>query len=198
MPNKYYYEFEYDQYYCYPGSRVLKNKLNLQNDDDLENAEREIVYLRTLELAKAPIPGKFNFAHLKAIHKYLFGDIYEWAGKTRNVNISKGNQFCPFQNIESEMHRIEAELKKEKFLQGLGKQLLAKRLAYYIGEINAIHPFREGNGRAQREFIKELAAKNGYMIQYDTISELEMIEASADTFELKYQKMEELMLRALN
>jgi len=135
---------------------------------------------------------------LKAIHKYLFGDIYEWAGKTRNVNISKGNQFCPFQNIESEMHRIGAELKKEKFLQGLDKQLLAKRLAYYIGEINAIHPFREGNGRAQREFIKELAAKNGYMIQYDTVSELEMIEASADTFELKYQKMEELMFRALD
>jgi len=61
MPNKYYYEFEYDQYYCYPSSRVLKNKLNLQNDDDLENAEREIVYLRTLELAKAPIPVNLIF-----------------------------------------------------------------------------------------------------------------------------------------
>ena len=91
MGKKYNYEFEYDIRYCYPNSNVLKNKLNIVNAELLEEAERRITSLRTTEAMKKGIRGKFDFNHLKRIHKFLFGDIYDWAGKIRVVNISKGN-----------------------------------------------------------------------------------------------------------
>jgi cell filamentation protein len=97
MRNEYYYEYEHDIYYCYLGSFVLKNKLNIRNEDELKAAEREITSLRTAQALMNRIEGNFDFKHSAKIHRFLFGDIYEWAGKIRTVNISKGNQFdSPF------------------------------------------------------------------------------------------------------
>ena len=93
MADIYYYEYEQDSYYCYPGTYVLKNKLNITDADELKSAEREITSLRTAQLMIEPMDGTLDFGYLKQIHKFLFGDIYEWAGKVRTVNISKGNQF---------------------------------------------------------------------------------------------------------
>ena len=154
MGRNYRYEYEYDVRYCYPGSNVLKNKLNITDMDILEEAERRITSLRTVEAMKNGIRGKFDFDHLKRIHKFLFGDIYDWAGKVRLVNISKGNQFCRVEYIEQQMIEIFEKLQSEDYLQKVGSQSeLAKRLAYYLGEINAIHPFREGNTRTCVTFL---------------------------------------------
>ena len=147
---------------------------------------------------KNPIKGKFDFNHIKKIHVFLFGDIYEWAGKVRIVNISKGNQFCLCQYIDSQMEDVLNKLKKEKYLEGLDIVNMSKRLSYYLGEINAIHPFREGNGRTQRMFIQELSEYNGYRLDWSKIKEEEMLEASVQSFNLKYELMEELILRALS
>ena len=199
MGRNYRYEYEYDVRYCYPGSNVLKNKLNITDMDILEEAERRITSLRTVEAMKNVIRGKFDFDHLKRIHKFLFGDIYDWAGKVRLVNISKGNQFCRVEYIEQQMIEIFEKLQSEDYLQKVGSQSeLAKRLAYYLGEINAIHPFREGNGRCQRMFIQLLSASVGYQLDFMKISEAEMLEASVRSFNLDYSMLEELIARAIS
>ena len=198
MTDVYYYEYEQDSYYCYPGTYVLRNKLNIIDADELKSAEREITSLRTAQLMIEPLEGGLDFEYLKRIHTFLFGDIYEWAGKIRSVNISKGNQFCRCEFIEEQMSQIMRKLADENYLYGLDKEKLAERLAYYIGEINAIHPFREGNGRSQRMFIEVLALRNGYHLDFALISNEEMLEASMQTFNLKYELMTALLLRAMN
>lgn len=198
MMNEYYYEYEQDSFYCYPHTYVLKNKLGITDEEELKKAEREITALRTAQLMQNPMEGIFDFDFLKRIHLFLFGDIYEWAGQTRNVNISKGNQFCRCEFIEDQMNNVMQKLKKEEYLAGLKKEKLAQRLSYYIGEINAIHPFREGNGRTQRMFIELLAEHNGYHLDFSKISNEEMLEASLQTFNLEYEYMAELFMKALD
>lgn len=80
-----------DNKYCYPNSEVLINKLNITNQKELQQAEMKITAIRLQELQKNPIKGRYDFAHLKAIHHYIFQDLYEWAGKERTVEIGKGN-----------------------------------------------------------------------------------------------------------
>ena len=91
MDNKYKYTYERTTDYCYKGTDILINKLNITNDEDLFNAERELVSLRTYELNEKPLKGNFDFKYLKDIHRYLFQDIYRWAGEIRNCNIAKIN-----------------------------------------------------------------------------------------------------------
>ena len=183
--------------YCYLDSRVLKNKLGVQSYDDLEEAERRLAKYRSVELLNSPIIGKFDFEHLKKIHAYLFQDIYDWAGKVRTVDIAKGNLFCRYFAIESEAKRIFSELKAEKYLQGLNTGEFCARLAYYFAEINALHPFREGNGRAQREFIRQLAYQNNYMFCFSSVSKDEMVAASKASFSLDYMPLEKILLKSL-
>lgn len=181
-----------DKIYCYPDSDVLINRLNIQDMDRLHEAERKITMLRLNDLLDFPIKGKFDFKHLQSIHNYLFQDIYSWAGEVRIVDIAKSNMFCRVPLIDEQSKRIFGKLKADKFLCGLSKEEFIKKAAYYFSEINALHPFREGNGRTQREFIRELALQQGYTIHFATISEEEMLEASVDSFLCKYGKMEVL------
>jgi len=199
MAKEYHYEFEYDSRYCYPNSKVLKNKLNILDAVQLENAERKITSLRTMEAIQKGIRGKFDFNHLKRIHKFLFGDIYSWAGKVRLVNISKGNQFCKVEFIEQQMDEIFEKLKSENYLKDIKEEKeLVSRLAYYFGEINAIHPFREGNGRSQRVFMQLLCSVLGYELDFMKITEKEMLEASDRSFKLEYVLLEEILSRAIS
>lgn len=183
--------------YCYSNSRVLKNKLNIHNPDKLQEAERRLSKYREIELLNDGIKGRFDFEHLRAIHRYLFQDVYDWAGEVRTVDIAKGNLFCRCFAIESEAERIFTELKQEKYLKNLKAGGIAKRLAYYLAEINALHPFREGNGRTQREFIRQLAYQNGYFLSYAGITPEEMIKASKASFSLDYSLLEEVILNHL-
>ena len=101
MDSNYQYLYENTSSYCYKNTDVLINKLNITNDKILYEAERELVSLRLLELNEFPIKGSFNFKHLKRIHKYLFKDIYSWAGKIRICNISKIDLFCLAEHINT-------------------------------------------------------------------------------------------------
>lgn len=183
--------------YCYPNTKVLKNKLNIHDFNKLHDRERDLVNIRARELFESPIIGRFDFEHLQKIHEYLFQDVYDWAGKVRTVDIAKANLFCRHFAIESEAERIFGELKKDKFLEGLSIADFSHKLAYYFSEINALHPFREGNGRAQREFIRQLALQNNYFLSFVGIKKDEMIKASIASFELDYQPMEQLILNHL-
>ncbi|MCL2512743.1 MAG: Fic family protein [Oscillospiraceae bacterium] len=196
--SKYDYEFERVNAYCYPDSNVLRNKLEIKDAKILDEAERRLTGLNLLEIKANPIKGKFDLKHLKAIHKYIFGDIYEWAGELRTVNIAKGNQFCLYMHLETYADGIFSELKTERLLRGTPPDEMPERLAYYLSEINVLHPFREGNGRAQRVFIEYLSQAAGWHIDFSDVSGKEMIEASAEAFAMEYDKMTAMLRRILS
>ncbi|MBQ9900478.1 MAG: Fic family protein [Acholeplasmatales bacterium] len=192
-----YYEWENDNYYCYPHSNCLRNKFNITDEEELKDMERQITSVRAAQILKDPVKGLFDENHLKAIHKHLFQDLYSWAGEFRKVNISKGNPFCLFQYIPEQLNNLFKELKNEAYLSLLNENDLAARLAYYLGELNAIHPFREGNGRTQRIFIMELALKNGYILDLSHVEKKEMIRASVQSFALNYGPMKDIIKKSL-
>lgn len=192
------YEYEYDPYYCYGNTNVLKNKLNIRNPATFLEAEREISALKVASALKDEIPGNFDVAHLKRIHLFLFEDIFEWAGQFRKVNISKGVPFANYDLIDKYLTEKLDELKKEDYLKECtDKMSLGKRLAYYLGELNAVHPFREGNGRTQRMFIEYLSRKNGYEIEFSKINKEDMIDASIKSFYGNNSALEKLIISSL-
>ena len=186
-----------DKIYCYPDSDVLKNRMGIRDIDRLRQLEKRLTMLRILELVDKPIQGKFDLKHLQSIHKYIFQDVYEWAGKIRKVDIAKGNMFCNVKFIERQAEEIFGKLKEENYLQGLDEKEISVRLAYYFSEINALHPFREGNGRCQREFIRTLALHADYVINFANVGREEMLKASEDSFLCDYRKMEQLFSRCI-
>lgn len=194
------YDYAEDGTYCYPGSSVLRNRFNIRDESTLRKFERHIAALRMSEIDSGEMDfgNRFDACHLCSLHRFLFGDIYEWAGNYRTVDISKGVQFCLAQYIPGQLDDLLDRLKDERLLEGLPLEALVKRLAYYLGEINAIHPFREGNGRAQRTFIRQLARKNGYQLSFADVSEQEMIPASINSFNGDYTDLEDLIGRNLS
>lgn len=132
-----------------------------------------------MALSKQGITGKFDVSHFVSIHKFLFEDIYPFAGLFRTENIAKDYfQFAEWEYIESELTRLLSELKSENFLANLTKEKFAERLAYYWAELNVLHPFREGNGRTTREFLRQLSLKNGYILNLHKISPQKLLNAS--------------------
>lgn len=164
--------------YCYPNSNVLINKLDLKNAKRLEKAEKMIVLAKLYDLRQGKIKGNFDKAHFISIHKYLFEDLYPFAGEFRKENIAKDSfSFAEWEFIESELDRLLIKLKEENYLKGLNQEDMAKRLSFYMSELNVLHPFREGNGRVIREFIRELAFKNEYIIDYTKTTSQELLDA---------------------
>lgn len=168
--------------YVYINNEVLKNKFGITDEKELARKERTKSSIRLLEIldGEAKIKHTFDLEHLQKIHKYLFQDIYTWAGKIRDVDIAKGDTlFCKAINIDNFSKEIFSKLKKENFFKGTTKkEELVEKLATLFFDINALHPFREGNGRTQREFVRELAEERGYNLDFKNISKEEMIELS--------------------
>ena len=165
--------------YCYKGTDTLINKLNIKDAKTLQTFEAKITAAKLLSLRQKGIIGNFDIEHLKKIHTYLFEDIYPFAGEFRNENIAKGVfRFAEFEYIEPELKRLLQKLKEDNFLANLPKEELANKLAYYLAELNVLHPFREGNGRTIREFIRELALKNGYALNLSKVSPKDFLNAS--------------------
>ena len=194
MMRDYSYSYQWDREYCYPESNVLINKLNIQDAATLHTAEREITSLRLAAAKMQPIKGKFDMKHLQKIHGYLLGDIYEWAGKLRHVDIAKGNQFCLAMNLDTYGSNLFKKLEQEHYLIDF-KESVPHRLAYYLSEINVLHPFREGNGRTQRLFIEYLASVAGYRVDFSQVTVEEMLVASADSFACDYESINRMFDR---
>ena len=184
--------------YCYPNSNVLVNKLNIMNNSDLLKYENKMVLVKLYDLRQQGITGEFDINHFVSIHKYLFDEIYPFAGLFRNENIAKDNfRFAEWEFIEPELRKILNELKGENFLKGLTKETFSERLAYYMAELNVLHPFREGNGRATREFIRQLALYNGYYFNLAKIDPKEMLNASIESV-VHTEKLRSLIQKALD
>lgn len=154
--------------------------------------------LKTYKLFCNPIKGDFDLKHLQAIHKFIFSDIYDWAGKLRTVNISKGDMFQRFDYLEQNCNALFDKLKSENYLMGLSQDELCKKLSYYLSEINVLHPFREGNGRTQRVFIEYLAKANGYCIDFTNVTRISMINACILAFNCEYSLMDKIITSSIS
>jgi len=184
--------------YLYPGTSVLRNLRDIRDAGVLGEFEAEATTRRLRQLEHKPLSGVFDARRLQAIHHHIFQDVYEWAGEFRTVSISKsGDPFALPQHIASSLDKTSAELSHEGQLAGTDIELFASRSAYYLGEINAIHPFREGNGRTQREFIRELALQSGLTIDWTQVSREEMIAASRRSLRVDNAALEQILSKAL-
>lgn len=176
--------------YCYKDTNVLKNRFGLRDAKKLRELEADISAIRQNDLLTNPIQGRFTANHLCHIHQYLLGDIYPFAGHFRKEDIMKGStRFLSHRDIKSKLTKLLLELAKGHHLQGLTQDMLIDRSAYYFAELNYIHPFREGNGRSTREFMRQLYALNGYTVDWAAVSTDELLEAMEasvyDTAQLK-------------
>ena len=188
---KYDYTYEDSEGYCYPETDVLKNKLGIKDDNTLTIAEREITSLKLLKLYNMPIMREFNFKTLCKIHKIIFEDIYEWAGLIRRGDfLSKGNSiFCKGSYIVGSAKIIFENIQKENNLCELNKLKFIERMAYYMGEINALHPFREGNGRTAREYFRQLSLNAKYTLDFSKTEKEKLLTADIEAFNGKYDKL---------
>ena len=169
--------------YTDPATGVLKNRLGITDEATLETTEAQFVAQRSHELVQDPIPGAFDLPHLQAIHRHLFGDLYDGAGQLRTVDVTKDtSRFAHHAYLERAAAPIFRELAQENHLRGLEPAAFSERAGYYLAEMNALHPFREGNGRAQREFLSQLARENDYAIAWEQITQADMLDASRRSF----------------
>jgi cell filamentation protein len=160
---------------------VLLNKLGITSSIALSQAEADLSLAAMLRLSIHPLPGPYDLGHLQNFHRQIFGAVYPWAGELRTVDIARTAQdvFCRWAFIESYSAGVFADLAAEGRLVGLGRNAFVVRLAHYYGEINAIHPFREGNGRTQRAFLGQLGREAGWRIAWSELDGHQNDTASA-------------------
>ncbi|WP_053718950.1 Fic/DOC family protein [Saccharothrix sp. NRRL B-16348] len=163
--------------YLDPASGVLRNNLGLTDPIECDFAETRLSTMRVEQLAMAPLPGLYDLAHLRAFHRRIFGDFYPWAGELRRVNIGKSALFAAWRQIEPYAIGVFDDLKKERYLRGLPRDAFLDRFTHYFAEVNAVHPFREGNGRAQRAFFRQLAREAGWRVAVHTLDRVAFIDA---------------------
>jgi cell filamentation protein len=168
--------------YCWPGSSVLRNLLELKTQVELTEAEYAFTLERRLELQEHPIDGDYDLAHLCAIHHHLFQDIFEWAGQTRTVEMSKDtSKFLPPSRFPLAAGHIFDTLRRGPLLTGrpMSDEVFINTAAGLLDEINYMHPFREGNGRTQRAFLDLIAGVGGRKLTWRNVPQLENNAASA-------------------
>lgn len=179
--------------YVYPGTDVLRNIPGIRDRDELERFEARLTFLRGLQLASDSIAGKYDLAHLQTFHRYLFTGLYEWAGDLRTVVLARTDLFCLPEHIESYGAEVFGQLEEESWLRGLNRNRFVDRLAHYLGDVNALHPFRDGNGRAQRAFFAQLAAEAGYRLNWQLIDPQHNVDASVATMQGDEEPMRSLL-----
>lgn len=156
---------------CYPDTTVLINKLGITDEAVLKDNESFITSTIAAELICQPLKREFDFDDYKAIHYELFSELYEWAGMVRTINLSKTTTvFAAPEQIEKLGTMIFDRLKKMNYFNGLSKSEYVMEIADLYSTLNMLHPFREGNGRAQRIFFMQLIQNNGYNIDYSELN----------------------------
>lgn len=165
-----------DYTYTDPKTGVLRNLADITDEDILRFAESGAVTKRVQELYDNPIKIK-DTTSLFAVHQHLFQDIYVWAGKKRIVEISKnGKQFFPTSHFDNAFRYVDTLISEYKKVRKTDKQALARKLAEILDNVNYLHPFREGNGRTQREFLRLLALEKGLSLNLNPPDSTEVYE----------------------
>lgn len=165
---------------CYPDSTVLINELGLQTQEDLDEYEAAVFQIRFEEDWPE---GALDFEHYCALHKHLFQDVYAWAGEIRTIRIHKGDTtFAYPENIVASLIPVFTELADSNYLVGMEASEFAKSAAHIISEINAVHPFREGNGRTQLAFLSMVVDHAGWPFNEDVLEPETVIPAMIESF----------------
>jgi cell filamentation protein len=166
---------------CYPGTYVLRNKLDIHDQDELDEFEQLMFDSRAREELPA---GNLDFEHYKALHCHFFQDVYDWAGHIRTIRTGKGdNWFCYPEYIEAEAGRAFGGLAERNYLaDDTDKDAFAAGAAWFLSEINAVHPFREGNGRIQLVFLTMLARNAGHRLNERKLRPAPFLEAMILSF----------------
>jgi cell filamentation protein len=170
-----------DDPYTHENSTVLVNKLDLRDQGELDDFEAEITSARAGE----PLPeGNLDFAHFCAVHHHLFQDVFDWAGTPRTVRILKqGSAFCFPEHIEVQAAKLFSDLKGEKYFENLPANEFAEKAAHFLAYLNAIHAFREGNGRTQLSFFALLADRAGQPFELERLDPDAMLNAMIASFD---------------
>lgn len=164
---------------CYPGTTVLINKLGLQNQDALDEVETVAVALRSIEIESEQSDAPFTFDFYCNLHKRLFGDLYEWAGELRTIDISKkGTAFYPASSLNELGNAKFDRLQKMNEFRSLDRPQLIDEITDFYHELNMLHPFREGNGRTQRLFFQLLLNRSGCSINFAECDTDELMAAT--------------------
>jgi len=166
--------------YCYPGTTVLRNIPDIRD----ANALAEFEAVSTAQRADEPLPeGRLSIRHYRAIHHHLFQDVYAWAGKFRTVRLAKdGSAFCYPENIAREMQRLFADRRRQRHFKALSPEAFAAAATHLLATLNAIHPFREGNGRTQISFLTLLADRAGHPVNLDRLAPERFLNAMIESF----------------
>ena len=161
-----------------PGTNILKNKKGIENRAELDFFERTRTAARMVDLPE----GNLSTIHLKKIHAHLLQDVYEWAGKFRNIPTERGQSvFCRPEFIAQEADKITKPIDLSK-LKKLEKDGFAKELGEIVGELNVVHPFLDGNGRAIRAYAQKISKKAGYKLNITNIQRDHWNDASIKAF----------------
>lgn len=182
--------------YCYSGTAVLRNHLDLTDDRILAEAERALSEVAAESIEFAPPP--YDLSYLQSIHQRLFTDLYEWAGELRSVDISKDEtHFCTTSRIEPEARKLFDALAKKNWFQDLDRSSLISTAAELFGDLNVVHPFREGNGRAQRILFEHIIVNAGYEISWWPVEAQEWIQANIDAVVCDYAALTKVFERCV-
>lgn len=172
-----------DKTYCYPDTDTLINRLDIHSSSQLVEAETRIVSIRLYQLQEHPISGCFDLAHLCRIHRFIFQDLYSWAGELRTVNIAKKSLFCLVQYMTGYAQTIFPAYYHDCMRTKDHQDEFIHVLAEHYADLNALHPFREGNGRSQREYCRMLCLQCGYLFDLTHTCRDEMLQASIDSLD---------------
>lgn len=163
--------------YSYPNTNILKNKLDIYSQQELDTIEYLLTELAILKIEFQPSP--YTFKYWCALHKQLFNDVYTWAGEIRTIDISKGNtRFCNTARIAIEAEKIFIKLKNESYLVNNDRPSFINKLSEYYSDLNVVHPFREGNGRTQRLLFEHIIINCGYEISFKKITTQQWLDAN--------------------
>jgi cell filamentation protein len=134
--------------------------------------------------ADEPLPiGRLGVRHYQAIHRHLFQDVFPWAGKLRTVRISKdGSMFCYPEHIRPQMRTLFGRLRREHYFRDLTTDQFARKVTTFLVVLNAIHPFRDGNGRTQLAFLALLAARAGHPLVLGRLHAQRFLNAMVTSF----------------
>ncbi|MES1200360.1 MAG: Fic family protein [Pseudomonadota bacterium] len=183
----------FDDPYCYKGTSVLKNKARLRDEQLLSDFELEMTTLRAGESFPQ---GGFDPQHYCAVHHHLFQDVYTWAGKYRTVRTAKGgNPFCFPEYIDAEMNKLFRVLRGKPFLVGESKTSFVGASAHFLAELNVIHCFREGNGRAQLSFLHMIGSRAGHELRLELARPATFLPAMINSFSGKLGLLERELKR---
>jgi len=170
-----------DDPYTYPGTDILRNRLGIIDDATLNEAERRLTLARGAQAARQTFPASAD--GYRTLHKHLFQDLYDWAGDDRSVNIAKGgSSFAAPLYIARELEKLFADMAAKNGFRGLARDEFFDRLGNHINELNAIHPFREGNGRTMRHHAAHIAREAGHPIRIASIDKTLWMDASRHGF----------------